>query len=127
MRFEQTLMNELTPLMDALMEALVGNNYKAWLQELGVQTSGSAAQRSDFNSLHEELQQALSSCSDVSALESVCRSLALGADVRAVAIARARSLLAKLCCERSGGRNAQISQLGNARISHVEYNAFPAL
>jgi len=56
---ENTLLEDVTPLADALMETLVKDDYVGWLGHLGLRYPGGKQQEAHFNSLREELTQAL--------------------------------------------------------------------
>merc|ERR1712178_348149 len=53
---------------------IVGNDYKKWLQTLGID-SGTQKQQDTFNALHSEFQTALSSEITVEVVQQICQTV----------------------------------------------------
>eukprot|EP00933_Yihiella_yeosuensis_P015423 TRINITY_DN13464_c0_g1_i1.p1 TRINITY_DN13464_c0_g1~~TRINITY_DN13464_c0_g1_i1.p1 ORF type:complete len:409 (-),score=146.96 TRINITY_DN13464_c0_g1_i1:119-1345(-) len=90
----EALMEEFLPITDSLMEALVTGSFETWLEQLGAEAPGSAAQRSHFEELRDEFQRALASELSQEVVKSVCTATVSAAELRVSCCARASELLA---------------------------------
>jgi len=74
-----TLITEFAPVADVLMEAIVGKDYKSWLQTLKIEGNGSVKHRQQFETLNEEFQSVLNSEITAAVVQRICRAV-VGAD-----------------------------------------------
>jgi hypothetical protein len=71
---KSALISEFAPMADVLMEAIVGQNYKKWLEVLGI-TVGTDKLRENFDELHKEFQTVLGSTITVEAVQQICQTV----------------------------------------------------
>lgn len=86
------LINELAPVADTIMEAIVGNDYRRWLGALKIPGNGSIKHRQQFEKLHEEFQQVLSSEISGIVVQGICRNVVSAAELQDIVRARAIKL-----------------------------------
>lgn len=69
------LMAEFAPVADTVMEAVVGRDYNGWLRALQIEGSGTQRHRQQFQRLHDEFQEMVSSQIDAEAVLHICRGI----------------------------------------------------
>lgn len=93
------LISEFAPSADILMEAIVGKDYRRWLDTLKIEGNGSLKHRQQFEKLHDEFQQVLSSDISAPVVQGICRTV--------VGVAELQDLVR--------GRGIELSKLGKQK------------
>lgn len=86
------LISEFAPAADVLMEAIVGKDYRRWLDTLKIEQNGTLKHRQQFEKLHEEFQSVLSSDISAPVVQGICRTVVGVAELQDIVRNRAIEL-----------------------------------
>jgi len=102
---KSALISEFAPAADVLMEAIVGKDYRRWLDQLKIEGNGSLKHRQQFDKLHDEFQQVLSSDISASVVQGICRTVVGVAELQDLVRSRAIEL-SKLGAQKKLGESS---------------------
>jgi len=88
------LVKEFAPVADAMMEALVNDNFVRWLGEVKQDLPGTDKQRSHFENLHGDFRSGLAGIINANTVYEICKAVTSTSELQELVSARAKVIAA---------------------------------